>query len=235
MPTPPPPSSLSHDHTKPQLDPDEVIKLMASLMHDELRTPTIQFSAAESLPSSDWRKSLVVKLPQNRNLPIGILRELLQTAWNPTTTMPIKEFYEGSYLVHFKELADLDAVIIGAPWTIHDDLLLYERCENNKLPEEYTFEKAKFWVQLHGLLVDYLTPASVFKIASELGPAQPIKSEDTMKWGRYARAKIELDITDALPKHINTTLANGKPCRVDLKYEKLARFCYFCGIVGHLG
>ncbi|OVA03991.1 protein of unknown function DUF4283 [Macleaya cordata] len=213
--TPPLPDSP----TNPSLDPDEVIKLMASLMNDELRVPTVNLSTDEAIPSSDWRKSIVVKLPTNRSLPIGILRELLQSAWNPTSTMSVKEFYDGAYLIHFKELADLDAMIDGAPWSIHDDLLLYERCDQNKLPSDYTFSKSEFWVQLHGLPIEYLTPAAIHKIAAEAGTTQLIKAEDTQKWGRYARAKIEFDITAALPKYIKTTLANGKPCRVDLKSQ----------------
>ncbi|KAI3832574.1 hypothetical protein MKW98_002120, partial [Papaver atlanticum] len=65
------------------------------------------------------------------------------------------------------------------------------------------------------------------------GTPQNISEEDAVKWGKYARFRVKIDITKPLPKEMKVILASGKIRMAQFRYEKLPILCYFCGLFGY--
>ncbi|OVA07469.1 protein of unknown function DUF4283 [Macleaya cordata] len=123
----------------------------------------------------DWKKYLAVKFVNSKTYGFGPLREMLKKAWNPTGELEISEFGDKVYLIKFQYACDLSEVLTGAPRSFHDELLLIKCYEPDNLPSEYLFDKTDFWIQLHGLPINTLTPGTVHYIASKFGYPHPFK------------------------------------------------------------
>lgn len=58
------------------------------------------------------------------------------------------------------------------------------------------------------------------------------KHREIVKQG-YLRMRIDLVLKESLQSGFYLNLPNQKPIWIDFKYEKLARVCYNCGVLGH--
>lgn len=73
-----------------------------------------------------------------------------------------------------------------SPWSYNNDLVILQQCKKDKNPEQYEFTHTEMWIQLHGLLVDYLTEKIALKITKELGEPAFIPPGESSKWSKYA-------------------------------------------------
>lgn len=109
-----------------------------------------------------------------------------------------------------------------------------ERCLPNKLPHEYLFDKIEFWAQLHGLPVNYLNRNFIQQLLVYVGSHRTITSKEERNWGKFARVRIPVDIKKPLRDSISFPISVNKEIMAEIRYERLPRFCSFCGILGHL-
>ncbi len=72
------------------------------------------------------------------------------------------------------------------------------------------------------------------QIGQALGRLIPIvDSEDEVSWGDFVRIRVALNISKPLCRGKKIDLEGGKEVLVSFKYERLANFCYWCGLVTH--
>ncbi|XP_026452243.1 uncharacterized protein LOC113352662 [Papaver somniferum] len=122
----------------------------------------------------------------------------------------------------------------SSPWVSRDDLLALERRVPNKLPQEYRFDKVEFWAQLHGLRVNYLNRKFIQSLVSYVGSHITIYVQEARNWGKFDRVRIPVDVKRPLRDSITFPLSNGQEIVAEIRYERLPRFCLFCGLLGHL-
>ncbi|KAI3993716.1 hypothetical protein MKX01_002729, partial [Papaver californicum] len=68
----------------------------------------------------------------------------------------------------------------------------------------------------------------------QFGSPYPFPKGESLKWSRFARVGVKVDITKKLPKYIRVTLPSKKIIEAHLRYEELPKLCYYCGFFGHL-
>ncbi|XP_026416182.1 uncharacterized protein At4g02000-like [Papaver somniferum] len=203
--------------------------------HDDgEETLTIDLPEDFNEEKTDSKYCIVAKVINGRQYGLGILHNILQRAWRPSGDITVSDFGLGIYMIKFALRCDYFAVIEGSPWSINNDLLLFELCEPGKLPSEYTFQHAVFTIQIHGLPINHINEKTVSHIAARLGTPLPSKQGESVKWGKYARVRVKLDITKSIRQKIKVTLPSKKVVEIDLRYEKLPRLCFYCGLFGHL-
>lgn len=110
---------------------------------------------------------------------------------------------------------------------------MMERCEADLLPEEYEFRYVYFWMQFHGLTLNMMNINKVTKLAQQIGKTKLVTEEEASKWGKFARARVQIDTTKPLPRDVEVIMASKRKRTVQIKYEKLPRVCYSCGFFGH--
>nr|CAD1817806.1 unnamed protein product [Ananas comosus var. bracteatus] len=159
---------------------------------------------------------------------IGVLRR----AWTFIAPFEVREAKNGIFLLSFKSKEDLQAVWDASPWCYNGTLIILERFRRCTPVECYNFNSAPLWVQFHDLPPDMMTPSIATKLASRVGEVIPIAANRMMR-ASFVRVRILADLRLPLEKSLIIRLDNEKDLEIRLAYERLPRFCLFCGRLGH--
>lgn len=93
-----------------------------------------------------------------------------------------------------------------------------------------------FWIQIHGLPLEMLARLNATRIGQVIGNL--LEVDFTSVFGvtlrRYIRIKVELNVHKPLPEGFNLPRPNGTVNIIFFKYERLSKFCYICGRLGHI-
>ncbi|RYR70857.1 hypothetical protein Ahy_A02g005161 [Arachis hypogaea] len=94
----------------------------------------------------------------------------------------------------------------------------------------------EFWIQVHGLLLDYIHKEAAIQIGNMLGvlaEAEDPKVEGVLR--RYfLRIRVGINITKQLPKGFWLARESLPHMWVHFRYERLPDcYCFNCGIIGH--
>ena len=81
----------------------------------------------------------------------------------------IQSFGDHKILFTFDNKEDVDRILEGKPWSFDKHLVVMSQYENESPLEDIKFEKSKLWVQVHGILIKYMTIEPAKKICSVLG------------------------------------------------------------------
>ena len=122
---------------------------------------------------------------------------------------------------------------MSEPWSFDKHLVLMQRYEKDTSIHEIQFNRASFWVQVHGISLRYMTMEAAEKICAVIGdvsrPMDPRESEG----GMFLCLKISIDLSLPLCRGRLISLENGKQTWVSFKYERLPNLCYWCGQLTH--
>ena len=69
----------------------------------------------------------------------------------------------------FEDKFDLERVLEHEPWTYDKHLVVFERVLKNVPISALSFQFSNFWVQIHNLPVQCLTPATRKSIGNSIG------------------------------------------------------------------
>ncbi|EYU46461.1 hypothetical protein MIMGU_mgv1a017699mg [Erythranthe guttata] len=141
------------------------------------------------------------------------------------------------FMFVFQDQKDLTNVVKNTPWTIMGTgLMILSTCSSGEVTRELEFSYSPFWVQAHGLPLNYLTRRNGSNVGSILGTF--IRSDWHVSCVKisdkgYLRLRVSLDVR----KPILTGFWLNRPGSltrvwVDFKYENLGLFCYQCGRMG---
>ncbi|OMO81733.1 hypothetical protein CCACVL1_12255 [Corchorus capsularis] len=122
------------------------------------------------------------------------------------------------------------------PWTVMGHCLLIKKWQQGLTVTEMEFRMLKFWVQVHNLPIEMLTHKNALVIGSELG--RIVRIEEPITDGglgrSFLRIRIEIDVDNHLVCGFWVPRKNLDKVWANIKYERLADFCYGCGKIGHV-
>lgn len=96
------------------------------------------------------------------------------------------------------------------------------------------FDKAPFWVKIHGLPTMSQTKYTGLRIGSTLGEVEKVNVDGKgFSLGGYLHIRVFQDITKPLCKGRMVRLGGPSAVWVEFKYERLPIFFYWCGKVDH--
>jgi hypothetical protein len=100
-------------------------------------------------------------------------------------------------------------------------------------PKELKFERESFWIRMYNLPLACMGKTTGEKIRASVGVVEEVDVwEEAAGWGEYLRVKISIDLSSPLARGRMLHL-QGRSNWVAFKYEKLPKFCYYCGVIKH--
>lgn len=208
------------------MEQDPINNLCTNLANTKIKTITLD-EAVIKVAEAKVALSLVGKVLSTRK----VNREAFQ-AIIPT----FGEHYGGNiYVFHFNSELERMSMHREGPWSFNNSLLVIEELKGCGDISKMRFDGASFWVQIHNLLVICMNKDVGWFLSSQLGKVEDIDGGAFGDWlGKFLRVRINIDISKPIEKALNLIRKVGEePITLDLAYERLPKFCYFCGMLGH--
>lgn len=159
---------------------------------------------------------------------------VLKTVWKTERNFEVCDMGENKALFKFEKKEDTDRVLLLGPRSFDKYLVVLHKLGAGDARNRIPFDKASFWVQIHGLPTMSQTKDAGLRIGSTLGKVEKVDMDgEGFSLGGYLRIQVTLDITKPLCKGRMVRVGGPAAVWVEFKYERLPIFCYWCGRVDH--
>lgn len=166
------------------------------------------------------------------------VRETLQSAWHFLKSLSMEALSESTFIFTFEDDQDMQRVLELSPWNIRGHPLILQPWEKSMSLNELDFTEGVYWVQVHDLPLELMTSQNAEIIGNHLGKCLGTEAVAADAAGysmrkNFLRVKVLLPLRNPLITGFNQPRENRHPAWVQLKYERLSDFCFFCGRLGH--
>lgn len=202
-------------------------------------TPTrsaIKLEPDEGVTSRVVDSCLIGKIILDRPLEKRDVKCIASGQWKCKKDFTVSYIDRNMFMFSFQDKEDWSKVQISAPWNIKGGLLILSPWTSGKIPEELQLSFSPFWVQVHGLPLNYITKENGLKIGQVLGKflyvyGNVFDGKDFCR--KFLRIRAILDVTKPLLCGFWVRRAGLSDIWIEFKYENLGIFCYKCGRIGN--
>lgn len=128
-----------------------------------------------------------------------VMMGMMKTLWRPLKGVDMKVLSDNRFLFTFHNRADIDQVMERQPWTFEKHVLILKEISPFEQPSKVILDKAVFWVRMIDLPIGAIKEHIIDKIGSKAGRVIALGSQkDNNMGGKYARARVEIDINKPL-------------------------------------
>lgn len=79
-----------------------------------------------------------------------------------------------------------------------------------------------------------MTEAIGRRLGASIGDVEDIDMPDgRVLGGKFLRVKVRLDLSRPLQPHVYLQRKKEGLKRIEVRYERLPTFCFYCGVLGH--
>ncbi|KAL6195982.1 hypothetical protein ACLB2K_031599 [Fragaria x ananassa] len=127
-------------------------------------------------------------------------------------------------------------IMENSPWSVKGYSVHVQLWPDHLAIEELPTNKIAVWIQMRGVPPYMYSITNVEEMVEHFGVFitmdDPVESGD----GSYCflRVRVMLDVRRPLPTGFTLPREDGSPSWVEFKYERLSRFCFCCGRLGHI-
>lgn len=179
---------------------------------------------------------LVGKILLHRPIAQALVKSFTHREWKCENGLTVSNISPNMFMFIFQDRDDLANVLKNRPWTIMGGLLVLSPCRSGELPHELKFSYSAFWVQAHGLPLNYLTMENVSKIGEILGVFVSTDWDVScvkLSCSKYLSLRVIVDVRKPILTGFWLKRHGSMPdIWIDFKYENLGVFCYKCGRIG---
>lgn len=138
------------------------------------------------------------------------------------------------YFFFFEVETNAERVLALEPWSFDKHVVLFQPYDFSVPKKNLRFMSMKFWIQLHGLLVNMLTTETAIELGEKIGVVLSTDHSNEMIGGDFNWVCVEINVSKPHCRGHRVVLNDKEEVWVSLKYEKLPNFCYWCGKVSHI-
>ena len=149
--------------------------------------------------------------------------------WKCKRPWKIEEIKPGIYQLRFSLKEDGERILDGRPWICKGVQFLLQAWPEMMTIEEIVFDSSPFWIRMIGLPPGYLNERNGRQLATMVGRVVGFTGRD----GSSRRLKVVVDINKPLKAGFFFDRPGMRPLWIQFKFEKLGRFCFKCGMLGH--
>ena len=178
--------------------------------------------------------SIAAKFLTKRAINMEIIAKTFTLLWRARDGFKMQSFGDHKILFTFEKKKDVERILDGEPWSFDKHLVVMNRYENESSLQDIKFEKTKLWVQIHGILIKYMTTEVAKKIGSVLGEVFELIDPKIFDGGHFIRIQASIDLSMPLCRgRLISIQEGGKQVWISFKYETLPNLCYWCERLTH--
>ncbi|KAF7815550.1 cysteine desulfurase mitochondrial-like [Senna tora] len=162
------------------------------------------------------------------------LEAALRNIWGVDKGFKVEEVVARTFQFSFGSKEEMDKVMKGGPWIFRNSWLIIQQWQRDAEVLERGFESVRLWVQLWGLPPHCRTEAMAHKIGEVIGNVVDYGifiSQSDHK--RFLKVQVDMPVDRPILDEVKASSRTDGDVWVELKYERLAQFCCYCGVVGH--
>ncbi|CAN6249597.1 unnamed protein product [Urochloa humidicola] len=185
-----------------------------------------------SLPDVKWMAA--AKLLTGKNFSEISLKSTMFSAWNTAKEVVFRPIEKNLFVVQAFCLGDWKRIMEDGPWIFRGCALMLEEFDGSTSVPTVLPNKVTAWIQIHRIPPLFRTEAILQQLASKVGEVLKVemKAVATSK-GDFHRARVKLLADRPLARFVTLSPEGRDNIVLQVKYEKMPRFCSFCGWMGH--
>ncbi|CAD6247136.1 unnamed protein product [Miscanthus lutarioriparius] len=177
---------------------------MLQLSEEEKDGVVLAKEDRENLPAVKWMAA--AKLLTAKEFSVTSMVSTMRSAWNPAREVTFRGYA----------------------------LMLEELDGSTTIPSEMP-SKVLGWIQIHKIPHLFRTEAIVKQLAAKVGEVQEIEMKAiASRTGDFHRVRVKLAAAKPLIRVVTLAPEGQAKILLQVKYEKLPRFCAHCGLMGHV-
>ncbi|KAL4339651.1 hypothetical protein GQ457_08G033250 [Hibiscus cannabinus] len=211
----------------------ELIQSMENLQFTEEESESVVFEPPrETGDSGLW---LVGSVVSSKAVDGDSVCRIFRSVWKSNNIIEILELRPNFFLIKPVGAEAKGMILKRRPWVVHEDLFSIEPYNPEWRAADFIFTNMVIWVRVYQLPLRAMNGNTGLQLGGSIGTAIEVDHRvEGGNLGEFLRIRVSIDITKLLRRCI--LLGNGqgkKPSPCPLKYERLPRFCYFYGLIGH--
>ncbi|KAL0008141.1 hypothetical protein SO802_009643 [Lithocarpus litseifolius] len=159
----------------------------------------LQALKAASISVREHGHDLAEKFCTKRRVNLESVARVLKTVWRTQENFEVNDMGENKVLFQFGIKEDLDKVLLLGPWSFDKYLLILHKLEAGEAVTKVKFDRAVFWVQIHGLPTMCQTKEAGILIGGSLGKVEKVDVDDKgFCLGGHMRIRVLMDVSTPL-------------------------------------
>jgi hypothetical protein len=157
----------------------------------------------------------------------------MRVAWSPAQEIIFTPLEDKLFSVQCSCLGDWIKVEQGGPLLFRQNAVSIEAYDGLAPTESVDLNFINVWIQIHKLPIGYRNE-SLIKNLVEKKVGKCISVELNVQGiGNFVRVRVRLDVRLPLARVVTISREKQREFYA-VKYEKIPRFCGFCGLLGHI-
>jgi hypothetical protein len=158
----------------------------------------------------------------------------MEFAWTPAKEVTFRDVENHRFIVQANCLGDWQRITEQGPWIFRGHGVLIEKYDGSRKASEVELFRIQAWVQIHDVPELFRKKAIVAGLAASVGELISIDLANPNDGGNYVRARVWIDSRKCLTRFVTIRPEGEAPVVMQVKYEKVPRFCAMCGFLGHV-
>ncbi|KAH1030208.1 hypothetical protein J1N35_046154 [Gossypium stocksii] len=213
---------------------DDISTLLAKLSFSKEETKRVISTKANMDNTKGYEHWAIGKLMTKEKVNREAMHRVFKSLWYTKEEVNFVSIKEGVILVKFYNKEDRKRILNLSPWLFDQCLFNMVPYSKDKSMEEYDFNHSPFWVRISNIPIEYMDRKMALEVGNAIGEVLAIDWRDREGgWTEYIRIRISIDINKPLHRVFHYIDHEGKELVCVIRYEKLPRFCYICGMIVH--
>lgn len=189
-----------------------------------------------SLGQNRLESCLVANILSPKAVNSDIFRTHMPRILQAKKLVRIEVIVENIFLLDFTSDLDRRHALSDGPWSFFKDLVVFTISKGLQKSADMVFEEIRIWVKCHNVPIAFMHSAIIRNIGMKIGRVLEVDAgDDGHCSGRFAHIRVSLNITQPLQQCIWIQTEQGKEeIFIILVYERLPKFCFNCGKLGHV-